>query len=289
MRAKISTIHRDYVFSKDDISLGINYNRGHPDYPRHKHEFSELVIVKSGTGENIVNGVTYPLAAGDVFVITPYQAHAYRHMHNCYCYNIYFDASQLNLKRWDTGILSGYHALFIFQPTYQSRKFNSRLRLTQKQLIRTLGVVELIDQELQDTEPGYRLMAFARFMELVCLLSRYYSKTTNEDSQKVLRVSQAMDYMEKHFAENLTIEELAARAHMSRRNFHRIFSSAVGEAPSSYLIGLRVMQAEKMLQSTDKNITEIAFDCGFSDSNYFARQFRKIMNESPTAFRKRIA
>jgi len=49
------------------------------------------------------------------------------------------------------------------------------------------------------------------------------------------------------------------------------------------------MKAVHMLEFADKNITEIAFECGFTDSNYFARQFRKLMNESPGDFRRRIA
>jgi len=290
MSTDIPIIHRDYVFEHPDFPLGINFNRYHPDYPEHTHEFSELVIVKNGTGINVVNGVSYRLAAGDVFVIPKGRVHEYRETDHLGCYNIYFDNKQLDLKRWDAGLLAGYHALFLIEPVYRKKgNFNSRLRLSQEQLIRIWALIELLDQEIEGGHPGFRLMAMARFMEVVCLLSRYYGETTEENSRKVLRVAEAISHMEANFTKQVPIDSLARMAHMSPRNFHRVFLDATGKTPSAYLIGLRIMKATHQLEFSDKNITEIAFDCGFTDSNYFARQFRKLMNESPADFRQRIA
>ncbi len=290
MKSEIPIIHRDYVFEHPDFPLGINFNPSHPDYPEHRHEFSELVIVRNGTGINIVNGVSYRLSAGDVFVIPKGRIHEYRETDHLGCYNIYFDNKQLDLKRWDAGLLAGYHALFLIEPVYRTKgNFNSRLRLSQDQLIRVWALIELLEQELEGGQPGFRLMAMARFMEIVCLLSRYYGETTGENSRKVLRVAEAISHMEAHFSDQVPIDDLARMAHMSERNFHRVFLDATGKTPSAYLIGLRVMKATHQLEFSDKNITEIAFECGFTDSNYFARQFRKLMNESPGDFRRRIA
>jgi len=270
--------------------LGINFNKFHPDYPEHTHEFSELVIVKNGTGINVVNGVSYRLSAGDVFVIPRGRVHEYRETERLGCYNIYFDNKHLDLKKWDAGLLAGYHALFLIEPVYRRKgDFNSRLRLNQEQLIRVWGLVELLEQELEGGHPGFRLMAMARFMEIVCLLSRYYGESTEENFLKVLRVAEAISHMEAHFTEQVPIDDLARMAHMSERNFHRVFLDATGKTPSAYLIGLRVMKATHLLEFSDSNITEIAFECGFTDSNYFARQFRKLMKESPGEFRRRIA
>ncbi|RKX38221.1 MAG: AraC family transcriptional regulator, partial [Verrucomicrobia bacterium] len=154
---------------------------------------------------------------------------------------------------------------------------------------RVWGLVELLDQELADGRPGFRLMAMSRFMEIVCLLSRYYGESTGENSREVLRVAETISYMEAHFTEQVPIEDLTRMAHMSARNFHRVFLDATGKTPAAYLIGLRVMKAVHLLEFSDSNITEIAFECGFSDSNYFSRQFRKLMKESPGEFRQRIA
>ena len=187
-------------------------------------------------------------------------------------------------------MLAGYHALFLIEPVYRRKgDFNSRLKLNQDQLIRVWALIELLDQELEGGRPGFRLMAMARFMEMVCLLSRYYEESTEENSRKVLRVAEAISHMEANFTEQIPIDSLARMAHMSPRNFHRVFLDATGKTPSAYLIGLRIMKATHRLEFSDASITEVAFDCGFTDSNYFARQFRKLMNESPAGFRRRIA
>jgi len=289
MKNDIPIIHRDYVFKYPDFPLGINFNRFHPDYPEHTHEFSELVLVKNGTGTNIVNGVSYSLSAGDVFVIPPGRVHEYRETGRLGCYNIYFDNKRLDLKRWDAGLLAGYHALFLIEPVYRQKgDFNSRLKLNQEQLIRIWNLAELLEQELEGGQPGFRLMAMSRFMEMVCQLSRYYGESTGKNSLKVLRVAEAISHMEAHFTEQVSIENLARMAHMSSRNFHRVFLNATGKTPAAYLIGLRVMKAAHLLEFSDTTITEVAFECGFTDSNYFARQFRKLMNESPGDFRRRI-
>jgi AraC-like DNA-binding protein len=71
---------------------------------------------------------------------------------------------------------------------------------------------------------------------------------------------------------------------MSERSFYRAFSMATGESPLTYLQKLRLTKAAEILQSTDKNVTEVAFECGFNDSSYFARQFRRVFGVSPRQF-----
>lgn len=288
MSEKSPTIHRDYVFKQDDFPLAIHLNPGHPDYPPHRHEFEELVIVKSGYGINSVDGMDYPLQPGDVFLIPRSRTHAYSRMKHLICYNLYFDTRQIDLKRWVTRALPGFQALFVVEPSYRRKKeFNSRLRLAQEQLLQVWSLAESMGLTLSEEKPGFRFVALARFMELVGLLSRYYEDAAHSDSRKVLRIAKTISYMEAHFNEEMDINSLASKAHTSPRNFHRIFLAATGKTPRAYLIGLRVMEAVHLLEFTDLNITEIAFECGFSDSNYFSRQFRNLMNENPTSFRQR--
>jgi AraC-like DNA-binding protein len=288
MSERVPAIHRDYVFKQNDFPLAIHLNPGHPDYPPHRHEFEELVIVKSGSGINSVDGMDYPLQAGDVFLIPRGRAHAYSQMKRLFCYNLYFDARQLDLKRWVTHSLPGFHALFTVEPSYRRKKeFNSRLRLTLEQLLKVWSLAESLELTLSKEKPGFRFIALARFMELVGLLARYYEEAPHSDSRKVLRIAKAISHMEANFAEEVPVDSLSQIAHMSPRNFHRLFLSATGKTPAAYLIGLRVIEASHLLESTGKTITEIAVECGFADSNYFARQFRSLMNESPSEFRRR--
>ena len=66
------------------------------------------------------------------------------------------------------------------------------------------------------------------------------------------------------------------------------FRQELGMTPIAYLNRYRVTQAKRLLKETDKTITEIALDVGFSDSGYFSRVFRKEVGMSPDAYRRRF-
>ena len=72
-------------------------------------------------------------------------------------------------------------------------------------------------------------------------------------------------------------------------NLMRVFRKATGQTPIEYLVRLRIQRAMDMLRNTDLTVTEIALEVGFNDSNYFTRQFRRILGESPRSFRQRNA
>ncbi|MEP3481794.1 MAG: helix-turn-helix transcriptional regulator [Fuerstiella sp.] len=76
---------------------------------------------------------------------------------------------------------------------------------------------------------------------------------------------------------------------MSRRNFIRAFESAMNSPPIKYLIRLRIKNACRMLQASQKSISEIAMAVGFSDSNYFSRQFRLHTGMSLTDYRNQVS
>jgi len=286
----VHTIHlNDISFKQPGFPLGIFRNCKHPDYPMHRHDFDELVIILKGTGINTVGKVNYPLRAGDVFLIPKGMSHAYSKMKDLYSFNLVFNMQQLHFKEWAAQSLPGFHALFTVEPSYRGRNaFNSRLHLTQEQFVRICGLAEALDQTLTEKAPGFRLIALARFLEIVATLSRYYEEMPHNDSRKVVQIANAISYMETHFSEEITAEKLATTAHMSSRNFHRVFVQATGNTPSAHLLRLRIMESQHLLTHTDKSITEVALDCGFSESNYFARAFRRFTGRSPSSFRKAV-
>ena len=88
-----------------------------------------------------------------------------------------------------------------------------------------------------------------------------------------------------HYAEEIELDDLAGMAHMSKRSFLRTFQAATGESPIAYLIQIRVNRAADRLRATGDSVTEVAFAVGFRDSNYFARQFRRVTGLTPRAYR----
>jgi len=129
-------------------------------------------------------------------------------------------------------------------------------------------------------------MATGLFMQLTVSLSRAYSSSPTEESLDLLRIGDAIAHIETHYAEKITLNELAEKSCLSTRHFTRVFQDCIGRSPIDHLMHVRCQKAAELLKGTDRTITDIAFECGFSDSNYFTRCFRKTMNQTPKQYRQ---
>ncbi|MGY1719211.1 MULTISPECIES: helix-turn-helix domain-containing protein [unclassified Blastococcus] len=106
-----------------------------------------------------------------------------------------------------------------------------------------------------------------------------------EDTNR--RLLRARDAMDRDYAEPLDVPTLARLAHVSPAHFIRTFRVAFGETPHRYLQRRRVERAMFLLRATDRSVTEICMDVGFSSLGTFSRVFRDIVGESPSAHRRR--
>jgi AraC-like DNA-binding protein len=108
------------------------------------------------------------------------------------------------------------------------------------------------------------------------------SRAVEESSRRLLRARDAMD---RDHAQPLDIRGLARIAHVSEAHFIRTFRATFGETPHRYLQRRRVERAMFLLRESERSVTEICFDVGFSSLGTFGRTFRAIVGESPTAHR----
>ena len=106
-----------------------------------------------------------------------------------------------------------------------------------------------------------------------------------EDSNR--RLLRARDAMDRAYAEPLDVPTLARIAHVSEAHFIRTFRATFGETPHRYLQRRRVERAMWLLRSTDRSVTDICMDVGFTSLGTFSRVFREIVGESPSAYRRR--
>lgn len=101
------------------------------------------------------------------------------------------------------------------------------------------------------------------------------------------RMLRARDVMDRSYAEALDISSLASVALVSPAHFIRSFRAVFGETPHRYLQRRRVERAMFLLRATDRSVTDICFEVGFSSLGTFSRTFSAIAGESPTAYRRR--
>ena len=91
--------------------------------------------------------------------------------------------------------------------------------------------------------------------------------------------------MDRAYAKPLDVRAVAAVAHISPAHFSRCFRAVFGESPHRYLQRRRVERSMFLLRESDRTVTEICFDVGFSSLGTFSRTFREIVGESPSAYR----
>lgn len=108
------------------------------------------------------------------------------------------------------------------------------------------------------------------------------SRETEDFNRRLLRARDAMD---RAYAEPLNVRAVAAVAHVSPAHFIRSFRAVFGETPHRYLQRRRVERSMFLLRETDRSVTDICFDVGFTSLGTFSRTFRAIMGETPSAYR----
>jgi AraC-like DNA-binding protein len=109
------------------------------------------------------------------------------------------------------------------------------------------------------------------------------SRETEDLNRRLLRARDAMD---RSFAEPLDVPTVAAVAHVSEAHFIRTFRAVFGETPHRYLQRRRVERSMFLLRETDRSVTDICLDVGFTSLGTFSRTFREIVGEPPSEYRK---
>jgi len=108
------------------------------------------------------------------------------------------------------------------------------------------------------------------------------SQAVEELNRRMLRARDAMD---RAYAEPLNVRAVAAVAHISQAHFSRSFRAVFGETPHRYLQRRRVERSMFLLRDTERSVTDICFDVGFTSRGTFSRTFREIVGESPSDYR----
>jgi AraC-like DNA-binding protein len=102
----------------------------------------------------------------------------------------------------------------------------------------------------------------------------------------VERLLPVLDYVDTHFKDDIKLEDACRILNVNKAHFCRLFKKTVGMSFVTYLNFVKVTKAEKMLMTTDKSISEIAEETGFSSAAYFAEIFKIHMHRSPGKYKK---
>lgn len=235
---------------------------------RRRAPFSVIQHTIAGRGELDYDGVRHALQPGDTMLLN--FPHA----------NRYWLAPGQSWEYFWIGV-NGREALRITRAVLDT--VGPVLRLGAEYVDRLASVCQsLITRELQAGEASS--LAYSAVMSLHDGMYQGASAPADELPPSIGRV---LSYIEQHLRDRLDVDRLAEIAGFSRAHFVRTFTNAIGISPSGHVIEQRMQSAQRLLLATDSTIGEIAKECGFADSNYFAKAFRRRTLQTPSEYRSR--
>lgn len=125
--------------------------------------------------------------------------------------------------------------------------------------------------------------------EMFVLVSRHFSEGKMMNAVTQSEMEDATRYFNEHYNTDISIDSYASSKHMSTCWFIRSFRQYNGITPMQYILGIRIANAQHLLETTNYNITEIAAIVGYDNPLYFSRLFKKQTGLSPSEYRKQRA
>jgi AraC-like DNA-binding protein len=268
MRVSDLNIDRIYVNS---IVRSANYKM----VENHFHYYYELFYVRQGGCRFFINNSLYDLHAGDYLIIPPREVHFNRYLSQCTRINVYFRESDL-LENGGLGSAQREQKFLRLAFVHIPHAYRGEIEAILDGMLRE----DKVDDDATALALSLELKQFFLLCSRYCTFSR--QQTQSEGDRAIL---DAARYITENYAQPITLEDLSSRAGLSPSYFSRRFRQTTGMGMKEYLSFIRLQHASMELLSTRHTVTEVAFNCGFSDSNYFKDAFRRMYGLSPRAFR----
>ncbi|MCI8599298.1 MAG: helix-turn-helix transcriptional regulator [Lachnospiraceae bacterium] len=258
-----------------------------PDF-MHIHNYHQLTVVTEGSATLVVNNFSYKVSAGSIYVISNFAPHYLEDTKHIEVINILFRLEDLLQCTPSLQQSEGFRSLFIFQAStsFYTRP-NNILKLDYEGIQEVLRYTNAMLDELNNNEPGQDIIVQSYFLILITYLSRVFDlgEEPNQDAYAFYRLT---DYLNQHYNENYTMNDLVKLSNLNERRLRNLFMQKYHCPPMQYINHIRLEKAKYYLITSDMNVSEIANSCGFDDSNYFSRKFKQEFGISPREFRRTL-
>lgn len=253
--------------------------------PMHWHSELELIVIKKGRGLVSVDLHRQQVTAGDIAIIRPGQLHSIEQdgTHSMEYENIIFKSSLLSSDQNDLCFIQYLHPLIT-----GARPCETFLTPALSYYAEVSECIHKIDALCSIKSEGYQVAVKGL---LFCFFYLLVSNEQKKDSvpavqaKSLEKMKTILKYVEDHYVEHITIDDMAKLTHYSKSHFMKFFKSHMGTGFIEYLNDYRLTMAEHMLRSSDESVLSIAEQNGFENLSYFNRLFKKKYGQSPGKWR----
>ena len=253
----------------------------------HYHTLIERSLVLHGRGIYKTNNQIYSIQKDDIFLYRPNEAHCITDIdeNGMELLNLHISPYYL-YTNFQSVLSSNYIKILAANFSLKSNKINDVLPPDQLDEVRTL--ILSIRRELENKKSDYVTFVCNYISAILILISRSYknAKFSQKEKQSYQKLIQGIKYIDSHFKDNITLEKIAQKVGYSKCYFSSIFKQCMGMSLWDYICIKRIEEALTQIKTTDKNIADIALDCGFNNTVNFNKLFKKYTNVTPNFFRK---
>lgn len=273
MDSKYLDVHEDISYLKDSVSL-------------HSHIFYEILFCRSGNIQYLIGDMRYQLQPNDIIFVPPGVSHRP-------IFGEQFTEPYLRTALWVSADYWKRCSEELNAVEWEENKEHQE----KSYIIRTNGTVlyqfqkifeELLREE-KEGKPGAELFSRGLFLQLICLLYRSWKGQTMTElkSEKAALLDEIISYIEKHFAEEISLKTIAAHFLISESAIGQLFKKQMDVSFYKIVTQRRLIEAKKLIVEGVllKSIPEL---CGFSDYSVFYKAFVKEYGISPKEFRTMV-
>lgn len=272
----LSTVSKDFVI--DHRIRHVN-----KDVPlTHSHQYNEIYFLQSGKCNVYIDNETYCLEDGSVLFIPAFKEHTfiYPFSQDVKRTVLYISTEQLNWY-FNKDFKDEINNLFI----------NKHLQLSRKSFSNLSNIFEKIQFEKYSLDNMSELLTKAYFFELIIYLircQRYTHNINQKTNLSNITIGEIVNFIENNYSRQLTLPEIAAQFGISESSLTKKIKIFTNMTFKEYLTKTRIEAAKSLLISSEKSITEIAYECGYNNSNFFGDVFKKAVGMSPSSYRKML-
>ncbi|QGQ98430.1 AraC family transcriptional regulator [Paenibacillus psychroresistens] len=261
-------------FTKSTASFHMALHVLKDSVPMHWHDFYELSYILEGEGTQFLNGVEEPLKQGGLMLLTPADFH------------------EVKVKPGTT--LRKFNVIFSHELLDEKVKLLLFRNFFEKSVQLGEAEAEWMEADFQRLWREYQGQAEGRMLGMEYTLNRilldlfrYCSRLNRHEAHqgRSAVIHHALVFMQHHFREALTLEQVAAQTNLSANYFSECFRKVTGITFQQHLLDMRLQFAHALMTSSQMNVTEVCLTSGFNTLNHFERSFKRKYGRTPRSMR----
>ncbi|MBD5515722.1 MAG: AraC family transcriptional regulator [Lachnospiraceae bacterium] len=247
--------------------------------PAHWHQHLEIIYIAKGKMTAYINEASYELLTSDILIVNPQDIHYTHALGDCHYYLLQIPSIHLERISTDWKLLHFSEYL-----PHDSSPDSLNLRLCE--IFR-----EFIDLD-RNRDKGWHLLFFTRLYYFLYLLYTKGSSLLSVQNRKrterdFLRIEQSMQYVRRHYREQISLNQIATQLSVTPEYFCRLFKKYTGQTFFTYVSQVRLMRFYQELIQTDESITFLLEKNGITNYKQFMRMFKQTYGTTPHKLRMR--